>query len=160
MHHRDCSASQDPEHHVHSILAWAQKANKGSGFVTTSRVTHATPAALYAHSPDRRWECDGHLLLNPNRACKDIARQLVEDEPGRSLNVIMGGGRQCLISNVTGIPEDPVDTYSCYSTDKRNLITKWANEKADRFRAVVLNNDQLEKVNTNETDYLMGEWLS
>ena len=59
------------------------------GFVTSTRVTHATPAASYAHSAHRDWECDqdieGLMTLCP--ALKDIARQLVEDEPGRNFTV-------------------------------------------------------------------------
>lgn len=31
--------------------------------------------------------------------CKDIARQLIEDEPGKNLNVIMGGGLRSFISD-------------------------------------------------------------
>jgi hypothetical protein len=55
-----------------------------SGFVTTSRVTHATPAALYAKSPVRNWECD---VPKNFTVCKDIARQLIEDYPGNHVNV-------------------------------------------------------------------------
>ena len=33
-----------------SILKWAQQAGKSVGIVTNTRVTHATPAAAYAHS--------------------------------------------------------------------------------------------------------------
>ncbi len=29
-----------------------------SGFLSTARVTHATPAALYSHVYTRGWECD------------------------------------------------------------------------------------------------------
>ena len=57
------------------------------GFVTTTRVTHATPAGLYAHSANRDWECDSQVPLANRNECKDIARQLIEDEPGRSVNV-------------------------------------------------------------------------
>lgn len=49
------------------------------------RVTHATPAPMYAHSAHRSWECD--TLMPPDSACKDIARQLVEDYPGKDLKV-------------------------------------------------------------------------
>ena len=31
------------------------------GLVTTTRVTHATPAALYAHTVNRDYECDGEI---------------------------------------------------------------------------------------------------
>ena len=44
-----------------SILDWAQEAGMKTGFVTNTRLTHATPAALYAHSANREWECDAAI---------------------------------------------------------------------------------------------------
>ena len=43
------------------ILSWAQESGMKTGFVTNSRLTHATPAALYAHSANRDWECDAFV---------------------------------------------------------------------------------------------------
>ena len=60
---------------------------KSTGLVTTTRVTHATPAALYAHAASRYWEDDGKVPPAARTSCKDIARQLLEDEPGRNINV-------------------------------------------------------------------------
>lgn len=61
-----------------------------TGIVTTTRITHATPAASYGHSAHRDWECDSKIPVSQrNLGCKDLARQLVEDEPGKSLNVLM-----------------------------------------------------------------------
>lgn len=57
-----------------------------SGFVTTTRVTHATPSALYAHTADRDWEC-ADTMPEDAANCKDIARQLIEDKPGRDIKV-------------------------------------------------------------------------
>lgn len=54
--------------------------------MTTTRVTHATPSALYAHTPDRHWECEA-TIPSESSSCKDIARQLVENEPGKNINV-------------------------------------------------------------------------
>lgn len=54
--------------------------------MTTTRVTHATPAALYAHSAHRNWECDGNLG-QMGIGCKDIADQLVSENPGRNIKV-------------------------------------------------------------------------
>jgi len=54
-----------------------------AGFVTNSRITDATPAALYAHTSNRKWECNV-AVPDIYKDCKDIARQLVEDEPGRN----------------------------------------------------------------------------
>ena len=36
------------------------------GLVTTTRVTHATPAALYAHTVNRDYECDGEIPQEDN----------------------------------------------------------------------------------------------
>lgn len=50
------------------------------GFVTTTRVTHATPAALYAHTPHRDWERDVDVKDLPNCDVKDIAMQLIDTD--------------------------------------------------------------------------------
>lgn len=62
-------------------------AGKATGLVTNTRVSHATPAALYAHSASRYWEDDSKVPEASRKSCKDIARQLVEDDPGRHINV-------------------------------------------------------------------------
>ena len=52
------STSQKSATRVETIMQWAQDAGKDTGFVTSARVSHATPGALYAHIADRNWECD------------------------------------------------------------------------------------------------------
>ena len=49
------------------------------GFVTTARLTHATPGALYAHTNDRDWECDSKFdqAGSPPEGAHDIAWQFV-----------------------------------------------------------------------------------
>ena len=60
-----------------SILSLAEMAGMSTGIVTTTRVTHATPATAYANSASRRWESDADKL-NPEftkddaSTCKDI----------------------------------------------------------------------------------------
>ena len=82
-----------------SILVHAQRAGKDTGFVTTARVTHATPASLYAHSANRDWECYKDLLDTFNNDddipddVHDIAWQLMNQDPGRNIKVILGGGK-------------------------------------------------------------------
>lgn len=153
----DCKASLNTDYHVDSIISWAQAAGKATGFVTTTRVTHATPAPLYAHSAHRRWECEAKMPQNAS-ACKDIARQLVENEPGKNIKVIMGGGRQVMKSNVKPGKNDPIDTWACYSKDNRDLIKDWIKDKRSRKVSfdVVENNEQLSKVDTKNVDYLLG----
>lgn len=40
----DCEASLEEANRVFSIARWSQLKNKKTGFVTTTRVTHASPA--------------------------------------------------------------------------------------------------------------------
>lgn len=60
---------------------------KSTGIVTNTRITHATPAALYGHSPSRYWEDDSKVPPASRKSCKDLARQLIENDPGRNINV-------------------------------------------------------------------------
>lgn len=62
-------------------------AGKSTGIVTNTRITHATPAALYGHSPSRYWEDDSKVPPASRKSCKDLARQLIENDPGRNINV-------------------------------------------------------------------------
>ncbi|XP_068235928.1 alkaline phosphatase-like [Palaemon carinicauda] len=148
----DCAASKNPATHTPSILQWAQEAGKDTGFVTTTRVTHATPAALYAHTPHRRWECDG-TLGEAGAGCKDIADQLVTENPGRNIKVIMGGGRHPM-----GATSGPSAGGSCVRRDLRDLTKEWLLDKTQRgFRArYVTNLAELATVDTDDTDFLMG----
>ncbi|KAJ8719382.1 hypothetical protein PYW08_011557 [Mythimna loreyi] len=158
VQYKDCEASLKPETRLESLAALALKAGKGAGLVTTMRVTHATPGPLYAHSASRKWECEA--TMPKDTACKDIARQLVEDWPGRDLHVVMGGGRQALVSNSTGTPSDPVShmPWTCYRQDGRNLIDTYRADKQSRGlkHSVVMNNKELGDLNVDETDYLFG----
>jgi len=90
---RDCLASNDPANQAVSSMLWAQRAGKRTGVVTNMRVTHATPAGAYANVAQRNWECDYDVIIDKlaNKSCTttspDIARQLIEKETGRNLNV-------------------------------------------------------------------------
>ena len=60
---------------------------KSTGFVVTSKVTHASPAPLYAVSPDRSWENDALLPRHARQhGCKDIGAQLA-DPVGSKIDV-------------------------------------------------------------------------
>ncbi len=67
---------------------------KWTGIVTTTRVTHATPAAAYANVAYREWESDGRqeqcsYPLGPEerKLCPDIAKQLIEDSYSKQIRV-------------------------------------------------------------------------
>ncbi|XP_045535921.1 alkaline phosphatase [Papilio machaon] len=141
---------------VTSLIDWAHAAGKWSGIVTTSRVTHATPAALYAHSPSRFWEDDSRVPPTVRRDCKDIALQLLENEPGRSIKVILGGGRRHFLPTITMDPEHPDKEGK--RLDGRNLAEDWLRDKMKRRQRAqyIYSRDQLSKVDPLTTDYLLG----
>jgi alkaline phosphatase len=62
---------------------------KGLGIVTTTRITHATPAAVFAHSPHRDWEDDRAIPESERgKGCTDIAAQLT----ATPFDIALGGG--------------------------------------------------------------------
>ncbi|MEO0419959.1 MAG: alkaline phosphatase [Pseudomonadota bacterium] len=62
---------------------------KALGIVSTARITHATPASVYARSADRNWEADRAINQNQRgKGCKDIATQLIQAD----WDVALGGG--------------------------------------------------------------------
>ncbi|GLV44332.1 Alkaline phosphatase 2 [Carabus blaptoides fortunei] len=141
---------------VSSLIDWAQQSGKATGIVTNTRITHATPAALYGHSPSRYWEDDSKVPPGARKSCKDLARQLIENDPGRNINVLLGGGRRHWMPKVAKDPEAPNEEGR--RLDGRNLIDDWVRDKKKRgLRAeYVWNKGQLEKINPNEVDYLLG----
>ena len=66
--YEDCSSAKGNE--VLSILTFAELAGMSTGLVTNMRVTHATPAAFYSHTPSREWEND----QSARGACADICK--------------------------------------------------------------------------------------
>ncbi|XP_064096250.1 alkaline phosphatase-like [Macrobrachium nipponense] len=151
----DCQASLQEENRLTSIIQWAQEAKKDTGFVTTTQVTHATVAGAYAKSASRKWQCDKKMKKfgEGAAACKDIARQLVEDVPGKHIKVVMGGGRQEMGAPKTDITED-----SCKRSDGMNLVADWINHKEenDKSYAYVTTTQELHSVDTNNTEYILG----
>lgn len=71
----------------------AISSGRAAGVVTTARLTHATPAAMYAVSPDRNWESNKTTPSAAKAAgCAPIAEQLIDSAHG--LTVALGGGRR------------------------------------------------------------------
>nr|XP_022913120.1 alkaline phosphatase-like isoform X2 [Onthophagus taurus] len=141
---------------VSSLIDWAQESGKSTGIVTNTRITHATPAALYGHSPSRYWEDDSKVPPAARKSCKDLARQLIENDPGRNINVLMGGGRRHWLPKVANDPE--LTKEEGRRLDGRNLIDDWLRDKRRRQLKAeyVWNKGQLDKINPNEVDYLLG----
>ncbi|WP_068088820.1 alkaline phosphatase [Polycladidibacter stylochi] len=89
---------------------------KSIGFVSTARITHATPASGYAHSADRNFE--DNSKLPEGCAQKDIADQLIEQMKAGVVDLAMGGGRRHFL------PKDVKgeEGKGGKRTDGRNLI--------------------------------------
>jgi len=78
-----------------TVLEGAKLMGKATGIVVTSRVSHATPAAYYAHVPSRRMEND-----------------IMEQGVYQNLDVVLGGGRRHLLAK----------KYGGRRTDDENLL--------------------------------------
>lgn len=126
------------------LLTWLQladSANMATGIVSTARLTHATPAATYAHSPERNWENDTDVPEAAKAAgCVDIAQQLLSTSRyGRGPLVALGGGR----GQFTTINEQDPEYADKVGLrlDGRNLVAEW--QAAHPQGAYVWNADQL-----------------
>jgi len=90
---RSCDGAM--KHALTPIATTAAGRDKAIGVVTTTRITHATPAAMYASSPERDWESNRFLPSGDwARGCRDIAWQLLNPETGTGPDVALGGGRR------------------------------------------------------------------
>ena len=126
------------------LLTWLQLADSAglaTGIVSTARLTHATPAATYAHSPERNWENDTDLPEAAKAAgCVDIAQQLISTSRyGQGPLVALGGGRGQFTTVNEQDPEyaDKVGLR----LDGRNLVAEWQAKHPQG--AYVWNADQL-----------------
>ncbi len=117
----DCTGT--PGHTLISALELAELAGKSTGIVTTTRITHATPAASYAKVAERNWESDADLPEGSK--CSDIASQLIDFEQrlesnfsgadSDGIDVIFGGGRRAFLPEPQGGKR----------LDGKDLIQQW-----------------------------------
>lgn len=115
----DCEGSR--EHRLTTLLEEAEQRGFKTGIVTTARVTHATPAAAYAHAADRNWEAA--VPADAQGVCADIASQLLAFPHGDGVDVVLGGGRAAFLSADTADPEEP--DLKGYRPDGRDLTAEW-----------------------------------
>lgn len=122
--HDDCPAALAGERPT--LLELAEDRGFATGVVSTARITHATPAATYAHVPNRDWENDAELPPAAVEAgCRDIARQLIEFSHGDGIDVVLGGGRLEFLPAADQDPEYP--GAHGLREDGRNLTREWTN---------------------------------
>ncbi|XP_073426259.1 alkaline phosphatase, tissue-nonspecific isozyme-like isoform X3 [Dendrobates tinctorius] len=150
-----CNTSRGNE--VDSILKWAKAAGRSVGLVTTTRITHATPAAAYAHSADRQWFSDAEMPADAARqGCRDIAWQLVHNIA--DIEVILGGGRKYMYPSGTPDIERPQEAGSNGTRrDGQDLVTLWYQKKPPaKVSRYIYNRTQLMEIDPMNVDYLMA----
>lgn len=142
-----------------TIAEIAEAQGMATGIVSTARITHATPAAVYSHTPNRDAETDRDLasLITANAiaatGCTDIADQLVNFAAGDGLEVAFGGGRRAFLpketTDVEGVPGRRNDT--------RNLTNEWlVKYPAVNGGAVVNTKAEFDALNAATTTHVLG----
>ncbi|EDV42009.2 uncharacterized protein Dana_GF17216 [Drosophila ananassae] len=149
---KDCQAQSQPANRVASIAAWAQSQGMATGLVTTTSVTHASPAGVYAHIANRNWENDAEVLADNGdpTICPDAAAQLIHSPVGQKLSVILGGGRENFL------PKDVKDAGGAPGRrlDGRNLIDEWKSQHTNSAHYVENRKDLLNL--SNRTSRVLG----
>ncbi len=134
-----------------TILEQAELSGRATGVVSTARVTHATPAATYAHTAERDWETNSQAKGD----VKDIAAQLIDNFGtggiGDGLEVAMGGGRTNFMPNTQVDPE--YHDIKGRRSDGRDLIAEFQNKFAAQY---VWNKAQFDAINPASTKRLLA----
>lgn len=109
---------------IRTIAEIAEAKGKATGIVTTTRITHATPAAAYAHVPERDWESNRFIpLADWNLGCRDIATQFVDFGFGDGIDIALGGGRREFFGADAGGQRRSPD---------EDLVTRWLSRVPNR----------------------------
>ena len=136
-----------------TLLEQAELQGLATGVVSTARITHATPAATYAHTSMRDWEADSDLPAGTR--IPDIASQLVDGFGrggiGNGLEVVLGGGRAKFLPRETRDPEYP--TAAGERRDGRDLTQEFV----QKFDATyVWNSAQFNRFDPKSGKRLLG----
>ena len=132
-----------------TILEQAKQHGLSAGVVSTARITHATPAATYAHTANRDWEGDSDLPEGATVA--DIATQLVDFNINGGIDVALGGGRTRFIPQSATDPEYGI---AGKRKDGRDLTADWLSKHSNA--RYVWNKAQFDAINPKTTDHLLG----
>ena len=138
-----------------TALEHAEEIGMSTGIVSTARLTHATPAATYAHVPERGYEDDRDASKYTDvSGCTDIASQLIDlkDRYGNGLEVALGGGRKNFIQRIEGA--DPENGGKGERLDGRDLTAEWLDGYPNS--TYVWNQAQFDAIDTSNTDHLLG----
>jgi alkaline phosphatase len=144
-------------HQLETLVEAAEDRSLATGVVTTTSVTHATPAALFAHSPERDWESDTTMTPEARAAdFPDIARQLIEFSHGDGLEVVLGGGEQYFRPDgpATASLWPQLKGRSIARSDGRDLTEEWLARRPGS--AFVRTCAEFANLDTDATSHLLG----
>ncbi|KAK6010346.1 alkaline phosphatase family protein, partial [Ostertagia ostertagi] len=113
------------------------------GFVTTTRITHATPAALYAKASRLGVERDAEYDEASVRCARDIAKQLLS-YPASEFKVLMGGGSSYLMEK----------SRNGSRGDGTNIDLEW--QRLGGSRKILRTPSDLAQVNAANDEKLLG----
>lgn len=145
----DCDGSKGRE--LPTLLDVAADTGRRIGIISTARLTHATPASLYAKSPERGWEADTDLPGTAG-ACTDIAAQLIAAADQYPIDVAFGGGRTNFFPDSMADPEYPEREGA--RGDGRNLLDEW--EGLGRRNSVIWNAEQFSSLDPGRRGAVLG----
>lgn len=147
----DCESGLN--RHRMTLLEKAEQKGMSTAIISTARLTHATPAATYAHSVHRSWEADSDIPHSEKKkGCKDIASQLIDFSYGNGLEIAIGGGRKNFLSSSQKDPE--YRNEKGVRDDQRDLMQEWQNKYPDS--AVIWNTKQFNQLDEKNTRHLLG----
>jgi alkaline phosphatase len=146
--HSEPNANVVDTNKLTTILEQAKLNGLSAGVVSTARITHATPAATYAHTANRDWETDSNRPAGAT--VPDIAAQLVDFSVTGGIDVALGGGRTYFLPNTATDPEYGV---AGKRKDGRNLTTDWLKKTNSKY---VWNKADFDAIDPNATDHLLG----
>ena len=136
-----------------TLIELAEDRGLSTGIVSTARLTHATPAATYAHSVNRDWEDDAAMPGGARQTgYPDIARQFVEFRRGDGIDVALAGGRSHFLPASQADPE--YSRARGRRKDGRNLVAEW--EYRYRDGVFVWNAEQFRAAPAATTRRLLG----
>lgn len=149
----ETDAAKVDAHKLHTILELAETRGYKTGVVSTARITHATPAATYAHTSMRDWESDGSVPTGSG--VKDIAAQMIDNFGtngiGNGIDVVLGGGRSKFLPNTVLDPED--EGKKGDRKDGRDLTAEWQSKFGGEF---VWNKTQFDALSADSGKPVLG----
>ncbi|VDN09809.1 unnamed protein product [Dibothriocephalus latus] len=146
------------DQYTESVLDAAAKLGKRTGVLTTTRITHASPAGCYGHVTFRNLEGDKDIekLCGEqwkNMKCQDLSCQLARENA--DINVLIGGGAKNFYPKDQLIPNQRGEKGT--RLDGANLVDEWVQHqrKEKRNYANITSPQDFNVAELKDVDYLL-----